>query len=130
MQGPTLIHFTDAPGGFGSILIGRTFEAHIVVRGVDGNPVNLSGYNVASSARKSSDDAAPAWEFVASLIDIEEGGITYPAAAIRLFLGATAATTLVRGMYWYDATLTSKTDAEIVVEPVAGHAQVEGTATH
>lgn len=129
MQGPTLIHFTDDFDANGALYIGRTFEAVITITGADGQPADLSDYTVASQARLDADDPAPAFSFVASIVDVVIDGQTFPSAGIKLFMGKTAAADMVRGMYWYDVKLTSKTNAEIVITPVAGNAQVEGTST-
>lgn len=129
MQGPTLIHFTDDADAYGALYIGRTFEAVIVITGGDGQPASLADYTVASAARLDASDPAPAWNFDASIVDVDIDGQTFSSAGIKLFLGATAAADLVRNMYWYDVKLTSKTNAEIVITPVAGNAQVEGSAT-
>ncbi len=129
MQGPTLIHFTDDADAYGALYIGRTFEAVITITGADGQPANLADYDVASAARLDASDPAPAFSFEASIVDVVIDGQTFPSAGIKLFIGATAAAVLVRNMYWYDIKLTSKTNAEVVITPVAGNAQVEGTAT-
>ena len=130
MEQPTLIHFTTAPDAHGPLFVGRTFDAVIVIRGTDGLPVELSGYNVACQARLDSEDLAPAFTLAATIVDVTEDGTTYPSGGVRLFLGATAAAVIERGLYWYDVKLTSKTDADIVISPAAGNMQVEGTGTH
>lgn len=129
MQGPTLIHFTDDIDANGALYIGRTFEAVITITGADGQPANLTDYEVASAARLDAADVDPAFSFEASIVDVDIDGQTFTAAGIKLFIGATAAADLIRNMYWYDVKLTSKTNAEVVITPVAGNAQVEGTAT-
>ncbi|QOX78730.1 hypothetical protein FY034_07240 [Trichlorobacter lovleyi] len=130
MQGPTLIHFTDDTDAYGALYIGRTFEAVIAITGADGQPANLSDYDVACDARLDADDVDPAFSFEASIVDVDIDGQTFASAGIKLFLGATDAADLVRNMYWYDVKLTSKSNTEIVINPVAGNAQVEGTSTH
>lgn len=129
MEKATPIHFTDDANGYGPLYVGRTFEAVITITGTDGLPADLSNYTVASQARASSDSVEPAWTFAASIVDVELNGQTYPKGGIKLFLGASAAVNLQRGRYWWDARLTSTTDNDIVVSPVAGWAQVEPVAT-
>lgn len=128
MTEPTIINFTGTDDN-GALYQGSAFEAIVTVRGADGKPVNLSSYKVRSQARKTPSDSTPAWTFDTSLVDVTEDGTTYTKGAIRLFLGATASSTLTPAIYGYDVELELLTDAEIVVKPCAGKIRVKAEVT-
>ena len=87
---------------------GSTFSAIITIRGSDGNPLNLTGFTVASQMRKSY-GSTTAYSFNASVYDAATG-------KVRLQLSAEQSSLIKPGRYLYDIEITSGTNKTRVVE--------------
>lgn len=77
---------------------GSTFSAIITIRGSDGNPLNLTGYSIASQIRKSYGSTV-AYNFNASVYDA-------PTGKVRLQLTAAQSSAMRAGRYLYDVEIT------------------------
>ena len=86
---------------------GSTFSAVITVRGSDGNPLNLTGFTVASQIRKSY-GSLNAYSFNASLFDAATG-------KVRIVLPANISETIKPGRYLYDIEVTSPINEKLRV---------------
>jgi hypothetical protein len=87
---------------------GSTFSAIITIRGSDGNPLNLTGFTVASQMRKSY-GSTTAYSFNASVYDAATG-------KVRLQLSAEQSSLIKPGRYLYDIEITSGSNKTRVVE--------------
>lgn len=87
---------------------GSTFSAIITIRGSDGNPLNLTGFTVASQMRKSY-GSTTAYPFTASVFDATTG-------KVRLQLSASESSAMKPGRYLYDIEITSGSNKTRVVE--------------
>lgn len=130
MQSPIVINFDGSDPDYGGAMYqGSTFEAYVTIRDVDGIPVSLADYTIASQARKNYKDVTPAWTFTATLEDTTENNILYPASVVHLYMGATDTAVIPAGLYKYDVELTLNTDPDTVVKPFLGKIKVESEVT-
>lgn len=78
---------------------GTTYNVIISCVGADGNPLNLTGYTVASQIRKSY-QSTTAYNFNPTIFSAEAG-------KIKLSLTATQSSAIKPGRYLYDVEITS-----------------------
>ena len=90
---------------------GSTFSAIITVRGSDGNPLDLTGYEVASQIRKSY-GSTTAYNFNASIYDDNSG-------KVRVQLSAAESSAIKPGRYLYDIEISTGLSRFRVVEGLA-----------
>jgi hypothetical protein len=84
-----------------------------------GNPLDLTGYSVASDLKVAYADTASAASFVATIVDPPTSG------SITLGLSPDA-TALLQGAYFYDVRLTIGSD---VIRPIEGKAVISPEVT-
>ena len=90
---------------------GSTYSNIITVAASNGQPLNLTGYTVASQMRKSYQSSV-AYNFTASILDA-------PAGKIRLELTNTQSEAIPAGRWLYDVEITSSTGSKTrVVEGI------------
>lgn len=90
---------------------GSNFSAIVTVRGSDGNPINLTGYSVASQLRKSY-GSTTAYNFNASIYEAGQG-------KVRVQLSAAQSSAIKPGRYLYDIEVTAPNgDKTRVVEGI------------
>jgi hypothetical protein len=87
---------------------GSTFSAIITIKGSDGNPINLTGFTVASQMRKSY-GSTTAYSFVTTVHDALSG-------KVKLFLSAENSSLIKPGRYLYDIEITINSTKTRVVE--------------
>jgi len=78
---------------------GSDYSNIITVSSTNGQPLNLSGYSVASQMRKSY-SSSTAYAFTASVYDAANG-------KVRLQLSASASSAIPAGRWLYDVEITS-----------------------
>jgi hypothetical protein len=90
---------------------GSDYSNIITVGSTSGQPLNLSGYSVASQMRKSY-SSSTAYAFTASIYDAATG-------RVRLQLSASASSVIPAGRWLYDVEITSPSGAKTrVVEGI------------
>ena len=78
---------------------GSDYSNIITVSSTNGQPLNLTGYSVASQMRKSY-SSSTSYNFTASVYDASNG-------KVRLQLSATASSAIPAGRWLYDVEITS-----------------------
>lgn len=91
---------------------GSNFSVIVTVRGSDGTPLNLNGYNVKSQMRKSYGSTV-AHDFVATVYDANSG-------KIRLQMPASTSSSIKPGRYLYDIEIMQGSDTTTKTRVVEG----------